>query len=122
MPQIEISNEKGLIQKTGKGLVALPLDTAQAPADNATIATGGFHVQVNPAGAVANIVLEKPQTDGQLLLLSNIAAAENTVTFDALDAEPSSNFSLGAVTLEGGESVLCVGRGDVWYPTSQTLA
>lgn len=118
MPQIEISNEKGLIQKTGKGLVALPLDTAQVPGVGDTIATGGFHVQVNPAGAVANIVLEKPQTDGQLLLLSNIAAAANTVTF----AAANSNFSLDNVALEGGESVLCVGRGDVWYPTSQTLA
>jgi len=118
MPQIEISNEKGLIQKTGSGLVALPLDIAQVPANNATVDTTGFHIQVNPAAAVTGIILKKPSVDGQLLLLSNIAADANSVTF----AAENSNFSLNNVALEAGETVLCVAKDDVWYPTSQTLA
>lgn len=114
MPKVEISNSKGLVQKTGEGLVAVPLSQTLADA-SLTIDTSCFYTQVDPDGA-RSVDLEAGTEKGQLLLITNIAGAAEDITFKAGD------FTAGAVALSQGESVLCVWNGTKWSPTSQTLA
>ena len=115
MPLVEISNSKGLVQKTGEGLVAVPL--AQVLAANAlTIDTSCFYTQVDPGGGARTVDLEDGLESGQLLLITNVADAAEDITFKAAD------FTAGGVALSQGESVLCVWNGTKWSPTSQTLA
>ena len=114
MPKVEISNSKGLVQKSGEGLVAVPL--AQSLANTLTIDTSCFYTQVDPDGDDRNVRLEAGAEQGQLLLISNVANEAESLTFNALD------FTAGGVSLAQGESVLCVWNGSLWSPTSQTLA
>ena len=123
MPLVEISNEKGLVQKSGSGLVAVPKSTtAQALSGNAqTIDTSGFYVKVDAGGdARTGTILEEGTVDGQLLLLINVGAEK--ITFNA--AGGTSFWSAGAVGPDAGESVLCIwdNASSLWRPTSQSLA
>ena len=114
MPKVEISNSKGLVQKTGEGLVAIPLSQTLANA-SLTIDTSCFYTQVDPDGA-RTVDLEAGTETGQLLLITNVAGGAEDITFKAAD------FTAGGVALSQGESVLCVWNGSKWSPTSQTLA
>jgi hypothetical protein len=121
MPLVEISNEKGLVQKTGSGFVAVPKDLQTLTGNDQTIDTSGFYVRVDPTGARTGTILEKGLEDGQLLLLSNVGAGGETITFAV---EATSFFKLGAVALDPGESMLCVWDATLvrWLSTTQTLA
>ena len=114
MPLVEISNSKGLVQKTGEGLVAVPL-VQELSAQVLTIDTSCFYTQVDPTGN-RSVDLEAGQESGQLLLITNVADAAEKITFKAAD------FTAGAIGISQGESVLCVWNGSKWSPTSQTLA
>ena len=115
MPLVEISNAKGLVQKTGEGLVAVPV--AQSLANTLTIDTSCFYTQVDPDGGARLARLEAGLEKGQLLLISNVSDVANEgITFDVND------FTAGAVVLEQNESVLCVWNGVKWSPTSQSLS
>lgn len=114
MPLVEISNSKGLVQKTGEGLVAVPVELTLTQAGE-TVDTSCFHIQIDPDGAKA-IRLEAGQEAGQLLLISNVAGGAEAITFNVLD------FTAGAVALDQGESILCVWNGSQWSPTSQSLS
>jgi len=116
MPKIEISNAKGLVQKTGTGVVATPLD--QDVAQAGTIDTSCFYTRVTPGGARTDVKLEAGTVDGQLVLISNVGGTGHDITFHAT----TSNFILNNVTLEDGESMLCVWNGTKWTPTSQSLS
>jgi len=114
MPLVEISNAKGLIQKTGEGLVAVPV-TQSLSADALTIDTSCFYTQVDPAGDDRLARLEVGLEKGQLLLISNVTDNNENITFNDAD------FTAGAVNLEQSESILCVWNGAKWSPTSQSL-
>jgi len=114
MPLVEISNSKGLVQKTGEGLVAVPL-VQELSNVLLTIDTSCFYTQVDPTGN-RTVDLEAGQEAGQLLLITNVADAAEKITFKVAD------FTAGAVGISQGESVLCVWNGSKWSPTSQTLA
>ena len=114
MPLVEISNAKGLVQKTGEGLVAVPV--TQSLANTLTIDTSCFYTQVDPDGAHRAARLEVGLEKGQLLLISNVADAAENITFNGDD------FTAGAVALEPNESILCVWNGTKWSPTSQSLS
>ncbi len=114
MPKVEISNSKGLVQKTGEGLVAVPLSRTLSNT-SLTIDTSCFYTQVDPDGA-RTVDLEAGTETGQLLLITNVAGGAEDITFKAAD------FTAQAVSLSQGESVLCVWNGSKWSPTSQTLA
>ena len=114
MPLVEISNSKGLVQKTGEGLVAVPVELTLS-ADGETVDTSCFYIQIDPDGAKA-IRLKAGASAGQLLLITNVAGGAEDITFNAAD------FTAGAVPLSQGESVLCVWNGSKWSPTSQTLS
>ena len=123
MPLVEISNEKGLVQKSGSGLVAVPKSTtAQNLSGNAqTIDTSGFYVKVDANGqARTGTILEKGTVDGQLLLLVNVGGEK--ITFNG--AAATSFWSAGAIGLTAGQSALCIwdNASSVWRPTSQSLA
>ena len=124
MPLVEISNEKGLVQKTGAGLRAVPKsETAQSLGGAAaqTIDTSGFYVKVDAGGAGATgTILKEGTIDGQLLLLTNVGGQK--ITFDGTSTV--SFWSAGAIGPDAGESVLCVwdDTNNVWRPTSQSLA
>jgi hypothetical protein len=115
MPKVEISNSKGLIQKTGEGLVAVPLEQSLS-ADTLIIDTTCFYTQVDPNGDNRSVRLEAGTEAGQLLLIENVSDAAETITFHADD------FTAGAVPMSPGESALCVWNGSKWSPTSQTLS
>ena len=114
MPLVEISNSKGLVQKSGEGLVAVPVEQTLA-ADALTIDTSCFYTQVDPTDNRA-VRLEAGLEKGQLLLISNVADEAENITFNAAD------FTAGAVALGQGESILCVWNGSKWSPTSQSLS
>ena len=123
MPLVEISNSKGLVQKSGSGLVALPKsESAQALSGNGQkIDTSGFYVKVDAGGeARTGTILEEGTVDGQLLLLANVGGEK--ITFNADGAV--SYWSAGAIGPAAGESVLCVWdhASSLWRPTSQSLA
>jgi len=123
MPLVEISNSKGLVQKSGSGLVAVPKsESAQELSGNAqTIDTSGFYVKVDAGGeARTGTILEEGTVDGQLLLLANVGGEK--ITFNANGAV--SFWSAGAIGPDAGESVLCVwdDASSLWRPTSQSLA
>ena len=115
MPKVEISNSKGLVQKTGEGLVAVPLSQTLTNAI-LTIDTTCFYTQVDPGGANRSVRLEAGTEAGQLLLIENVADAAENITFHGDD------FTAGAVPMSPGESALCVWNGSKWSPTSQTLS
>jgi len=114
MPKIEISNAKGLVQKTGAGLRAVPVELTLT-SDPETVDTSCFYIQIDPDGAKA-IRLKAGTEVGQLLLISNVAGGAEDITFNTAD------FTAGAVPLSQGESVLCVWNGTKWSPTSQSLS
>ena len=67
MPKVEISSlcKSSLVQKTGEGLVAVPLSQTLANA-SLTIDTSCFYTQVDPDGA-RTVDLEAGTETGQLL-------------------------------------------------------
>lgn len=131
MPKIEISNAKGLVQKTGTGVVAVPnpdlgVSGLQTLADGDVDkeikirTTGGsdsFAVRIATAGALSTTrTIQSPvggaNDKGRLLLLIN-ETTEPTHTIKIT--------SLGG-DLKGGASLLLVWTGTAWSTTSQTLA
>ena len=114
MPKIEISNAKGLVQKTGAGLRAVPVELTLT-ANLEKVDTSCFYIQIDPDGA-KTIRLEAGEDPGQLLLISNVADGAENIAFHGDD------FTAGAVPLSQGESVLCVWNGTKWSPTSQSLS
>ena len=66
MPKIEISNSKGLVQKTGEGLVAVPLSQTLTNT-SLTIDTSCFYTQVDPDGN-RTVDLEVALSQGESVL------------------------------------------------------
>lgn len=123
MPQIRFDADKGLVQQQGNAVVLVPASPSTAAdqtltGNGQTISTLKPYVRVDPGAARNGIVLQAASETGKLLMLSNVGAAGRTITF----AAANSNFSLDDVTLNPGESILCVWNGSVWTPTSQSLA
>lgn len=131
MPKIEISNAKGLVQKTGAGVVAVPNPDLglQTLADNdsdkeikirTSEGSDSFAVRIAcdaTGGALGTTrTIQSPvggaNDKGRLLLLIN-ETADPTHTIKIT--------SLGG-NLKGGASLLLVWTGTAWSTTSQTLA
>ena len=132
MPQIRFDDVKGLEQKSGSGLVAVPSLDPQTLAGNAEAKTinirkdssseDTFAVPVTTAGATSNVRVQaaKNATEvGQMLLLINQGA--HTITFAAAANSKISGLA-GNEVLKAGASLLLVWTGSAWSLTSQTLA
>ena len=120
MPQILMSNAKGVVQSSGSGLIleaAEALDAAAADLHTKTLTvTHPYHRFVS-TGAGKSFSLPSSSsslTVGQLLLLSHVGveAGVNDNTFTVTEV----------CVLDSGESVMLVWTGSAWAKTSQTLA
>ena len=133
MPQIRFDDKKGLEQKSGSGLVAVPsleLQTLAAGVDAKTIniretstSDDTFAVRITTAGATSNVRLQTPKDPnevGRLLLLIN--SGTHTITFAEQAASNIRGLAGGDDVLEVGASLLLVWDGSFWSLTSQTLA
>ena len=133
MPQIRFDDKKGLEQKSGSGLVAVPsleLQTLAAGVDAKTIniretstSDDTFAVRITTAGATSNVRLQTPKDTtevGRLLLLINSGA--HVITFANQDDSKIRGVAADDNELSAGSSLLLVWDGSLWSLTSQTLA
>ena len=133
MPQIRFDDKKGLEQKSGSGLVAVPSLALQTLANGnaektinireTSTSDDTFAVRITNAGATSNVRLQTPKDAtevGRLLLLINSGVA--TITFAAQAASNIRGLSDDDDVLEVGASLLLVWDGSLWSLTSQTLA
>ena len=120
MPQILMSNAKGVVQSSGSGLIleaAEALDAAAADLHTKILTvTHPYHRFVSTA-ATRSFSLPNGSSAGQLLLLSHVGVVtegegQNDHTFTVT----------GVCVLDSGESVMLVWTGSAWAKTSQTLA
>lgn len=118
MPQILMSNAKGVVQSSGAGLVleaADQLDITGADAVALSI-THPYH-RLSAEQAVTLNVPDGVQ-EGQMLLLSHLGVnAAGQAKAGAITLGGAGNLPLGS-----GESVMLVWTGDAWQATSQTLS
>jgi len=136
MPLIKFDDNKGLVQQTGSGLVAVPRAEVLDLANNASAKTiptrdtsdskrDFFLVRVNPlGGSVSDVRLQAPENTtasiGRLLLLVNTNLSNNVVFAAQTDSLISGTD--GSIGLDAGASILLVWDGARWSPTCQTLA
>jgi hypothetical protein len=132
MPQIRFDDVKGLEQRSGSGLVAVPSLAQQSLAEGNAEKTinirkdssseDTFSVPVTTAGVTTNVRVQAAKTStevGQMLLLINQGA--DTIAFAAAADSKISGLAGGEV-LKAGASLLLVWTGSAWSLTSQTLA
>jgi hypothetical protein len=113
MPQILMSNAKGVVQSSGKGLVLEAAEVFSMSTNKALDMTHPYHRLV-AVGADRTLTLPGADTGltvGQMLLLSNTGGANDVILSGANNAP-----------LSPGESVMLVWVGDAWQLTSQTLS
>lgn len=110
MPQILMSNAKGVVQSSGAGLVLEAADTIALTGAADLVMTHPYH-RLTANGGHTLTLPSTGLTAGQMLLLSNTGNA-NDITLSG-----ASNLPLGA-----GESVMLVWTGSAWQATSQTLS
>ena len=134
MPLIKFDDNKGLVQQTGSGLVAVPRADIVELANNAGVKTVPTRdssdreyllVRIEPQGnSVSNVRLQAPVNDtsstGRLLLLVNVSATDNVVFATAGSSLVAGTD--GSIGLDAGASLLLVWTGSSWSPTSQTLS
>jgi hypothetical protein len=115
MPQILMSNAKGVVQSSGAGLVLEAAEVINMDGDDSLDMTHPYHRLTAAGGANRTLTLPDASsadlTAGQMLLLSNTGAANDVILSGA-----------GNAPLSPGESVMLVWVGDAWQLTSQTLS